>query len=253
MSASVCGQLQGEWREGVCYVNNVIFKTFEGKPTPFPLARKEWLGSKIGPAIKDTALKIAGGDNPGDALKDLGRNTVTSYFTPQIAPAGGNPCGIGNRLTSGGNCVRDVSFSPSTGGSSSNCPPGQRKVLGVCVNLPFSGAPGAGVGTVGTPAHTAYGEAVMGAFGIPALVPAQVGEINGAPIRRCPPGAVLGKDDLCYMKGSIPRQYRKWAPAAKPPVSAYDAKMMRKYGPGGSKQKRIKGLATDAGFSCKKK
>jgi len=112
-------------------------------------------------------------------------------------------------------------------------------------------------GQTGTMAD-AYGQATVGAFGIPALVPAQRGTTvrsDGTthPILKCPPGAVLGKDNLCYMKGSIPRQFRKWKPAAKPVVSAHDAKMMRKYGPGGSKQNRVKKLAQTAGFSCRKR
>lgn len=100
-----------------------------------------------------------------------------------------------------------------------------------------------------------YGQATMGAFGIPALVPAVVGQIQDAngnvkPIQRCPPGAVLGKDNLCYMKGSIPVKFRKWRPAPKPPMSASDAKALRRIG---TLQKKVKRLAGNAGLSCRKR
>lgn len=121
---------------------------------------------------------------------------------------------------------------------------------GVCE---YPGSPG-DISTPGGPS----GGAVMGVFGAPA-VPAQVvGEItrtNGQQtlIRRCPTGLVLGKDNLCYAKGSIPNKLRKWPKAPKAPVTAYDAKMMRRYGPGGSKQNSIKKLAGNAGLTCKKR
>lgn len=100
-----------------------------------------------------------------------------------------------------------------------------------------------------------FGDAVIGAFGIPAIVPAVVGTIRDAqgrekPIRKCPFGAVLGKDDLCYNKGSIPKQFRKWRPAPKPPMSAADAKALRRIG---TLQKKVKGLAKSANLTCKRK
>ena len=60
-------------------------------------------------------------------------------------------------------------------------------------------------------------------------------------------------DGKYLITGSIPNKLRKWPKKARPALSAYDARMMRRYGPGGSKQKSIKKLATDAGFSCKKR
>ncbi len=57
-----------------------------------------------------------------------------------------------------------------------------------------------------------------------------------------PPGSQLAK-----ASGLV----RKWKPRAKAKLSAHDARMMKKYGKGGSKAKTIKALATEAGFSCK--
>jgi hypothetical protein len=49
------------------------------------------------------------------------------------------------------------------------------------------------------------------------------------PIRRkCPPGMVLGRNDLCYRKGDVPGSQRKWRPRPKPLVSAQDAKVLRR-------------------------
>lgn len=109
-------------------------------------------------------------------------------------------------------------------------------------------------GETGTMADI-YGEAVLGAFNIPAIVPAQVGTIakrdgTTAPILNCPPGAVLGKDNLCYMKGSIPMAFRKWRPAPKPPMTGADAKCLRRIG---TLQGKIKKLASAAGFTTRKK
>lgn len=130
------------------------------------------------------------------------------------------------------------------GGMGATCPDGSFPIAGRCVD-PLAFIPG------GDPlVSTRTGVAVMGAFGIPAMTPAVVGQINGRPIRRCPSGAVLGKDELCYMKGSIPRQFRKWAPAPKPPMSAADAKALRRIG---TLQKKVKKLASNANLSCKRK
>jgi hypothetical protein len=134
-----------------------------------------------------------------------------------------------------------------------NCPEGTFRLPGLgCVDLMPGGAQ-TGAGMVVTP-----GEPVAGAFGLPAFQASVVGEITSKSgqttiVRRCPKRTVLGLDNKCYVKGTIPRQFRKWPPDARPPVSAFDARMMRKYGKGGTKAKAAKKLATEAGFSCKAK
>ena len=59
-----------------------------------------------------------------------------------------------------------------------------------------------------------FGAAVQGAFGIPALVPAQRSTMR----LRCPSGMVLGRDNLCYPTQVLRRdsKFRKWRPGARP-------------------------------------
>jgi len=122
-----------------------------------------------------------------------------------------------------------------------DCPQGQIPFRDTCVNL---GAilPG------GEPFITEqFGNAVVGAFGMPALVPAIVGQMNdGTPILRCPRGAVLGKfDNLCYNKGAIANKDRKWPKAKRCPVTAADATCIRK---AASAKNRVKKLGQAVGF-----
>ena len=135
----------------------------------------------------------------------------------------------------------------------SSCPPGffADPNTGICKAAGIGGAverflPGGRTGVLPTSpaAPQAYGEAVVGSFGVPALQPAQAQTVA----LRCPPGAVLGKDNLCYQKGSIPMQFRKWRPAKKPPISAKDWKAMQT---ADRVRKKAKTVATKAGYSCR--
>jgi len=129
------------------------------------------------------------------------------------------------------------------------CPGGMVKFGERCLD-PSAVLPG------GDPFITgAGGTAVMGAFGMPAMQPMIVGSVmkddgTTSPVRRCMAGMVLGKDDLCYPKAALNRKYRKWAPDRKPPVSAADAQAIRQ---AESAKKRVKKLAGDVGFTCKKR
>lgn len=110
---------------------------------------------------------------------------------------------------------------------------------------------------IGSPADISTGKeskTQLTPFGL-SVNPITVGSIRGNPIRRCPRGLVLGKDDRCYHtgKGGIHNSQRKWPRPTRPTVSALDAKLMRKYGAQGTKRDSIKRLAQDAGFSCKNK
>jgi len=86
----------------------------------------------------------------------------------------------------------------------------------------------------GDPGVVEYGEAVMGAFGVPALEPAIVGEVmrndgQMSLIRRCPRGTVLATDNLCYNKGVKGlREHRKWKPAPKGFLPAKDVRCLRR-------------------------
>lgn len=106
--------------------------------------------------------------------------------------------------------------------------------------------------TPGSPAEISIGgaQAVRGVFGA-GFTAEIVGSRNGNAIRQCMRGFVLGTDDVCYDKGALDRRNRKWKPARRPIVSAHEARLMRTYGPKGSKRKRVKKLAQVAGFTCK--
>lgn len=204
--------------------------------------------------------------NPGGG----GQTTAFPNFNPGGSGGGGLPSWeefFGGLARRGGDWLAGQLFGGGSGGSgsgalpsegSTGCAPGYawNASTGQCEQVGVSGGvrrflPG---GASGTQADM-YGNAVVGAFGTPALVPAVVGQIqdsNGMtkPIQRCPPGAVLGKDNLCYMKGSIPMKFRKWRPSPKPPMSAADAKALRRIG---TLQKKVKRLAGNAGLSCRKR
>lgn len=70
------------------------------------------------------------------------------------------------------------------------------------------------------------GQAVAGAFGMPAIVPI-------AESRRhlsCPPGMVLGDDELCYPKAVLRRdsKFRKWRPGRRPVLTGGDLQAISK-------------------------
>lgn len=129
----------------------------------------------------------------------------------------------------------------------SECPRGTVRVGNTCID-PTAALPGGRPLTFprsGTPIKQ-YGNAVVGSFGIPALEPA----VTAVNVHSCPPGAVLGADNLCYQKGSIPRAFRKHRPAPRPPMTAGDAKALRRIG---TLQRKAKRLAATAGFVCSTK
>lgn len=88
---------------------------------------------------------------------------------------------------------------------SDKCPEGQLGIPPACFDL----VPGGG--TQGGGMYIGYGEAVMGRYGAaiqPSVIPQQ--------IRRCPKGAVLGNDGLCYNKSQLRRSDRAHIPGRKP-------------------------------------
>lgn len=91
------------------------------------------------------------------------------------------------------------------------------------------------------------GQAVVGSFGLPAMVPAIVGQINGKPVRRCRKGSVLGTDELCYSKAVLPprSKFRKWKRPPRPALSRRDEVAIRRAA--GAKD-RVLNLAREAGL-----
>jgi len=118
------------------------------------------------------------------------------------------------------------------------CPAGAFRVGDNCVD-PRRALPG-GKPMISPAAADQFGAAVVGAFGIPALEP----QVIPTTRMRCPKGTVLGEDDLCYNKGSIPVKYRKWRPGPKPVVSRADQKAIQR---ADRARKRLVSLTKKAG------
>ena len=160
--------------------------------------------------------------------------------------------GVGGIIQGAETLGKATGVLPGTKGMAMTCPEGFKvDSKGMCVRAGLPGTiqrilPGGKSGTLGD----VSGNAVVGAFGVPGLVPEQVGVINGGPILKCPAGMVLGKDDICYVRSVLPRQFRKWPRAARPPITAGDAKAIRK---AESAKRRVKKLAGAVGFSCTRK
>lgn len=185
---------------------------------------------------------------PGAGLSFAGilrgvRSTVTDLLTGGPTAAA---FGIGSRILGGA--------------GSTGCPGGFRKnpITGVCEERGFVGAvqrvlPG---GQLGTIADTG-GSAVVGAFGLPARVPAQVGSITRndgsvGPLLRCIAGMVLGKDNLCYPTQVLsPRsKFRKHKRPRRAVVTPGDSTAIAR---AARAKERVKSLAKDVGFTVSTK
>jgi len=72
----------------------------------------------------------------------------------------------------------------------------------------------------------AVGEAVAGAFGMPAMQPAAETRTHLS----CPGGMVLGRDDLCYPRAVLRRdsRFRKWRPGTRPVLTGGEVKAIAK-------------------------
>ena len=70
------------------------------------------------------------------------------------------------------------------------------------------------------------GQAVAGAFGMPAMVP----EVEMRRRLSCPSGMVLGEDELCYPKQVLRRdsRFRKWKPGVRPILTGGQRNSIRK-------------------------
>lgn len=116
------------------------------------------------------------------------------------------------------------------------CPEGYIEVAGQCVR-PQAVPPGGDPFTI-----PAGGNAVQGAFGMPAMTPAQTQRVH----RSCPEGMVLGKDNLCYPRQVLPRnsRFRKWR-SSKPKISAGEWKTLKRAERTAEKAKKV---AKTAGY-----
>lgn len=156
---------------------------------------------------------------------------ASTLLTRRAAPTSlANPCGAGFTQDASGNCVRRVA-------------------------IPF--APRSAPPPATPTAAGSIGDAVVGAFGLPAMVPATVGQITRndgivSPILRCGRGMVLGRDNLCYPKAILSRRskFRKHRLPSRAPVTAGDAAAIRR---AERTRDRVKGLAKDVGFKVSKR
>lgn len=144
------------------------------------------------------------------------------------AIAGGFGGGTRGGETTGSPGTQPTGYGPQS--FATGCPTGYTWSNGQCVKTGVSGwvqrtIPG---GQTGTLPSSGYGAAVMGGFGIPAMEPAVVGQTQYGPILRCPTGAVLGKDNLCYQKGTITNKQRKWPKGPRPLLTGGEMKTLRK-------------------------
>lgn len=182
-----------------------------------------------------------------------GLKSAGKWALKQLGLAAGKE--IGTKLKLPGTAVGNGTATPLTDA----CPQGyEPDGKGGCQQVGISGAiarrvPGGSAGRL----TADYGAAVIGAFGQPALEPRVAGTVmrrdgtTGA-VLRCPGGMVLGKDDLCYPRGVIGRRgkFRKHRPSVRPPLSSADTAAIRR---AARAKDRVKELAKDVGFTCKKR
>jgi len=129
--------------------------------------------------------------------------------------------------------TRPTSFTPVD-----PCPGGfQIPGTNRCFEGPFQPVGGGGTAVATIPVSGV----AQGIFGALSANPVRVASFRMV----CPTGLVLGKDDRCYAKGTIPKKFRKWSPAPRPPVSAADAKAIRK---AAAAKGRVKRLAKSVGL-----
>lgn len=157
----------------------------------------------------------------GGIVKDLIPGTIGDGLIDRVTggggPAAAAPCPRG-RVRVGPNCV-----AIQTGATSGAVIPYTPRPPIAIPSIPSRGAP-IMIPGASFPAPVTGGAAVVGAFGIPAMQP----QVEFVERRQCLKGMVLGEDNLCYAKGSLPRKFRKWRPDPRPPVTAADAKAIRR-------------------------
>lgn len=175
--------------------------------------------SRIGTAVTGTSREVArralaeavpGGELIGEALTPTDRGPMIIpkrggssgiSATPQIpTSASGVLLGIGREILTG-LARRGLAAPPP-----SRCPDGSTPgPFGSCLDL----KPGGDVSGGGVMLST--GEVVKGRYGA-----AEVPEVDAITTRKCRRGLVLGDDNLCYRRGDLRKDERKWNPGRKP-------------------------------------
>lgn len=113
--------------------------------------------------------------------------------------------------------LRDRAGGGGSSGSLAPCPSGSRRVGSACIDL----QPGGDVSGGGMLLST--GEVVRGRYGA-----AEVPEMESVRTHRCRKGLVLGDDNLCYRRGQLRKDERKWNPGTKPLFTGGDRNAVRR-------------------------
>ena len=155
--------------------------------------------------------------------------------------ATGGPIGAAAGFLGGG--APSIAPQRISGALPGKCPGvGSFYVPGVgCVNV-------GDLGPAGAPAITQPGTELVS---VPLVSEGMFGALSTTPVSvassrlQCPKGLVLGKDERCYAKGTIPPKLRKWRPATRPPITAGDVRAIRR---AASAKGRVKKLGKDVGL-----
>lgn len=178
-----------------------------------------------------------GGGGGGGGGINLGGDNTLVQIGCAIAGIPAEECSIG-ALTArgidiftggggGGGSLPNTGLDVGGGNGNGSCPDGAIRVGDKCI-VPGDIFPGGDPGMVeagGTPVRGLYGAGFS-----PTTESRQV--------RRCPPGFVLGKDNVCY--DHLPRSKRKWDPGMKPLMTGGDRAAIRKAATAARKLKRAK-------------
>ena len=158
----------------------------------------------------------------GDRLLDLGFGTAQDIIRGGIAGTEKKP--LVTKTKPGLDAIPGLTPLVATG-EAGTCPGlfSVRGPDGRCINL-GSALPGGDpfISEQVTDFGDGAGAAVLGRFGA-ALVPIAEGRIR----RRCLPGMVLGRDNLCYDKGAIRKSDRKWVPGTAPLLTGGEVRATR--------------------------
>lgn len=206
-------------------------------------------------SVRPLSISIGGGGGPGP-FSPFGPGSI---LPPAPATLGGGGGGGGGGGLTGAICgllpanlqaICEAAGGAILGGGNGGgaglapqqCPEGTIRVGDQCL-APGDAFPG------GDPFITeAGGNAVQGAFGLPAITPVREQRVH----RNCPDGMVLGKDNLCYPKAILSRRskFRKWRQPRRPLFTAGDLNAIRR-------AERLKGKAKkigkDLGFKVTKR
>jgi len=204
-------------------------------PTLTPVSRSEPVASLVTNAAKTVAQV---------ALASSGSNMVTSGTPSPLttaARAASTVGGLGAAIQGVVSGIQRLVPGGATGTSvGTTCPPGTiRGPLGTCIDLIPGGSTSGGGMVIGR------FDPIMGAYGA-GLLPGR----ESRTVHFCPPGLVLGKDNVCYAKGQLGKKNRKHNPGFRPPITGGDVSAIRR---AEAARKRVMTLGRGVGLYVSKK